>query len=508
MNQESEQAGLSRWVWGVSLATVAVHLVFNGMYGIFIDELYYIACAEHLSWGYVDQPPLSIFILWLWRGIVGDSLYWMRIPAILAMGAGVFLTGVLAREMGGRKHAQLIAALCAAIAPVYLGFGSYFSMNAFDLLFWVLAFYVLARLINSGDPMWWIAFGVVAGFGLQNKVSVGFLGVALVVGLILTRHRRHFLKPQLYVGGAIAVIIALPYVIWQFTHDFATLEFMRNASEFKNMPTNPVKFMGEQVLLMHPLGLPVWLSGLFLLFFWKPLRPYAIFGVMWLFLYFFFSLNQGKAYYLASAFPPLLAAGAMGLERIGQSWKGAWPVWAYGGLLLVTGLAILPMGRPALPPEQFMSYQQALGLAPPPAERGMVGMEMPQHLADRFGWEDLAKEAAKVYEELDEEEREDVLIVGESYASAGAVNVFGDRYGMPEAYSGHNSYWFWKPEMREYKAYIFIGHDRDWLNERFEKVGRGGSVRNKYSRAGDTIYVARGLKISMEEFWREMKDFI
>ena len=194
----------------LALATVLIHLLSNPGYGYFRDELYYIACSKHLAWGYVDQPPFSIFVLALNGRLLGYSLFALRLLPALCGGLVAFLMGLIAKEMGGARYAQALAVTAFIIGGVYLAIDNYYSMNCFDHLFWALAIYLLVRILKGGDTRLWVLLGLVAGLGLGNKYSVGFFGLGLIVGLALTPARKHFLDKWLWVGGALATLIFLP----------------------------------------------------------------------------------------------------------------------------------------------------------------------------------------------------------------------------------------------------------------------------------------------------------
>ena len=173
---------------------LALHLYADRKYGYFVDELYYLDCARHLAWGYVDQPPLIA----AWRGwsatVLGDSLSAIRFLPALSAAANV-LTGLLARELGGRRLAQGLAALCILLAPGFLALDHFLSMNTFEPLFWMGCAYLLIRMVRTGNPKLWLWFGVVAGWAFENKYSMAIFGFGLLVGLLLTEQRR-LLRPS------------------------------------------------------------------------------------------------------------------------------------------------------------------------------------------------------------------------------------------------------------------------------------------------------------------------
>jgi len=246
------------------LAGVKLVLQLAGVnhYGVFRDELYYMACGEHLAWGYVDQPPLIAFIAWFARHAFGNSLLAIRILPVLAGAAVVFLTGVLAREFGGGRFAQFLAAATILFAPAYLAFDSFLSMNAFEPLFWLLCAWIAVRIVNGASQKWWLAFGAIAGLGLENKHSMLVFGFGIVVGLMLAGEFRQFRLKWIWIGGLIAFALFLPNLLWEARHGWPQIEVVRSGQLYKNVPLSPLRFLGEQVLFLGPLSTPVWLGGL------------------------------------------------------------------------------------------------------------------------------------------------------------------------------------------------------------------------------------------------------
>ena len=300
-----------------SMAALLVHLLTNGRYGYFRDELYYIACGRHLDFGYVDQPPLSILLLRLSQLLLGDSLFAIRLLPALAGAAIVALTGIIAREIGGRAWAIALACAGSLCALFYLAVGNFFSMNAFEPLFWMGAVYLLVRIINGGSPTLWLWFGVLLGIGLENKHSTVFFGVGIFVALLLTPERRHFAQKWIWLGGIIAFAIALPNILWQALHHWPTYELLSNiAHSNKNVALSPAQFIAQQAVFLNPGTLPLWLAGLFWLFGSRDGRRYRVIGIIYLVTLAEFIVLHGKSYYLAPAYPMLFAAGGVAVERI------------------------------------------------------------------------------------------------------------------------------------------------------------------------------------------------
>src|SRR5262249_23304955 len=234
-------------VFGV--AALLVHLLTNSGYGYFRDELYYIACARHLDLGYVDQPPLSILLLRLSQLLLGESLFAIRLLPALAGAATVALTGIIARELGGRGWAVILGCAATLCALFYLAVGNFFSMNAFEPLFWMGAIYLVVRIINGGSPTLWLWLGVVVGLGLENKHSTTFFGAGILVGLLLTPLRRHLAQKYIWLGSAIAFAIALPNILWEAGYHWPTYELLSNiAHSNKNVALSPLEFVAQQAV--------------------------------------------------------------------------------------------------------------------------------------------------------------------------------------------------------------------------------------------------------------------
>jgi len=266
----------------ISAAYLLAHFVttLTGAYGYFRDELYYIACSNHLGWGYVDQPPFSIFLLALNRAVLGDSLFALRLLPALSGASFIFVTGCIASELGGGRFAQMLAAISAAITPVYLSIFNFYSMNAFDLIFCALALLVVLKIVNSGNEKLWLLFGLLVGIGLQNKLSILFLCVGLGAGMLLSSYRRQLLSKWFWMGAFLAVMINIPQVLWEMKNQWATLEFMRNATEHKNAVISPLQFFLNLILIMHPFNVVVWLPGLAGLLFLPALRKYRFLFIL------------------------------------------------------------------------------------------------------------------------------------------------------------------------------------------------------------------------------------
>jgi hypothetical protein len=472
---------------GIAAISVAVQLFCIKQYGYFRDELYYLACSEHLDWGYVDQPPLIAVVAWTARHLFGDSLLAIRILPVLAGAALIVLTGLLARRLGGSVGAQAVAAICALVAPIYLAGAHLLTMNVFEPLFWMACIFVAVVIFQ--------------GLSLQNKHSTLFFGLAFVVGLLLTEHRRVFLRPWIWLGGAMAFLIFLPNLIWEVRYDFATIELLRNiARSTKNAPVTLTSFVAGQITLMNPLTLPVWLAGLVWLL---RNRTYRALGICYLALFAEFVILKGKIYYLSPIYPLLFAAGAVCVD----AWR---PAKAYAVVIAIAGAILAPLAIPILPVQTFIKYQRALHLEPPALESHRLG-PLPQLYADMFGWPEMAAEVARAYNALSPDERARCGIFGQNYGQAGAIDFFGRRYRLPKAISGHQNYYLWGPRGYNGDCLIVMDDDRQTLETIFEDVRQVGMVHHPLAMPYENdrpLHLCRRPKVPLAELWPKIKKWI
>jgi len=502
--------------WGapitLALLVLATHVAVSaaGGYGYFRDELYYLACADHLDWGYVDHPPLSILLLRGMRSVFGESLVALRLLPALGAAAVVLGTAAIARRLGGGAFAQGMAALAAAAAPMYLGLTGFYSMNALDLLVWTLAALLLTHLAAGGSPRLWIALGVVLGLGLQNKISVLWLGGGIALGLLLTSERRWLRTRWPYAAAAVSAVLASPYLLWQVAHGWPTWEFMQNAQEIKMVAIRPVEFLSEQILVMNPALAPLWVGGLVYLLVAPNARRFRLLGVLYLAVMLLLLANgRSRASYLAAAYPALLAAGSCWIEGLaGAIARVARPV--YAAVVLASGVMLAPLALPILPVEQYARYAARLGIEPSTDEHQELAT-LPQQFADMHGWPEMVATIAGVYHSLPPAEQARAAIFAQNYGEAAAIDFFGRAHGLPHAISGHNSYWLWGPGDWDGSVAVVLGGDEEDNREVCGELIEAARIDCGHCMPYENdqpVWICRGLKLPPGEIWPRLKEFI
>ncbi len=487
-----------------------IQIFFTSNYPVFRDEFYYLECASRLSAGYVDQPPLSIIILAAWKLFFGDSLLSIRILPALFGSVFIVITGLLTRELGGNRTSQLFSAISVFCAPVYWGICSFYSMNSLDILLWVILLLILVKILNDPKPVLWILLGVTAGAGLMNKISVGFFGLALIFSLPFTPYRKFLKDKYFWLFGIISFIFFLPYIIWNVTHDWAAIEFMKNASLYKNAHLSPGNFIKELFLQVNPLNSIICITGIVSLFIAKDVKKYRILVLLFLFSLLIVYLSNGKPYYMAVTYPVLICTGSVVISRIFGSRKLRIIQYSYSVLLITGMLFLLPLVVPVLPPGEAAAYMQKLGIVPSTGENHKAAL-LPQTFADRFGWIEMTAEVANVFSSLPEEEKKNTYIFTGNYGEARAINYYGKSMNLPRAISGHNNFYFWPPDKDNITTLIVIGVSREDIQEFFDDVTEAGRVESSYSVPYENdipVFIARKPKYNIKEIWPKLKHYI
>ncbi|HSS94039.1 MAG TPA: glycosyltransferase family 39 protein [Candidatus Dormibacteraeota bacterium] len=481
----------SAWIGGLALAVLALHLSTNGLYDFHRDSLYYLDSARHPALGYVDYPPLTPtvarFSLWLF----GPSVWGLRLWPSLVGAVIVVLAALIARELGGGRFAQVLAAVAAAASPVLLGANWLFQTVTFDQLIWVVCFWIGARLIRTNDSRLWLALGVALGVGFETKYTIVALAAGLTAGALLTRERRHLQTPWPWLGAGAALLIFLPNLAWQAAHDWPSVQYTLNHKSAQSVDFSPLTFLSEQLALIGPLALPLWFAGWYHLL--SSPRPRML-GIAALVPFVIF-LFAGKSYYAGPLHPVLLSAGACALE----GWTAGRARWLRpmtAAILVAQTLVLLPLTLPLLP-------EGAMARSPLASIR--------KDFADTVGWHDLVGQVADAYAGLPAGERSRAVIITDNYGEAGAINTYGRSAGLPIALSGELTYFYWKPTHLPDGPVVAVGLDPGFLATLFGTCSVVATITNGYGlnneEFGKPISVCRNPVKSLDDLWPAFKAF-
>ncbi|MGA7503796.1 MAG: glycosyltransferase family 39 protein [Candidatus Sulfotelmatobacter sp.] len=523
-DEKSFLAGGMAIVWTIALAKLLLHVYFNNRYGYFRDEFDYIACGNHLAWGYVDQPPLIPFLTRISIAVLGDSLRAIRFIPALASSLLVVQAAVLAREFGGRRFALLLTAITILIAPQYLSNGGLLGTNCLEPNLWMGCAHFAILAVKRDDPRYWVWFGVVAGLGMEEKYSIALFGFGIVVGLLLTAQRRFFLNRWIWLGGLAAFLIFLPNLLWNIHYHWPFLQLMHNIrAEGRDVVLPFPQYFLQQTLLVDPLTAPIWLAGLLALLFSARFKPYRFLGWCYLVCFSVMFVLHGKNYYLAPIYPMLLAAGAVvigsAIDRTAidrttdepqPKIRLAWLKPVIIVLLLASGAHLLPITVPVLSPERFLAYEKTLPFKLPVMEHVHARAALPQWYADQFGWNEIVAETAAAWNQLTPEERENENcgIFAQDYGQAGAIDFLGRKYGLPPSLSGHQTWFLWGPRHYSGNCMIVLGDRRVRLEQLWTNVQYvGDSADNPYALEKEiSVFICRGAKFgTLAQLWPQLK---
>jgi 4-amino-4-deoxy-L-arabinose transferase-like glycosyltransferase len=496
-------------IWVIAAVKLFFHIYFNNRYGYFRDEFNYIACARHLAWGYVDQPPVIPFLARISGEFLGYSLRAIRFLPALASSILVIQAAAIARELGGKRFALLLTAVCVVIAPIYLSDGYLLTTNCLEPNLWMACAYFVIVAIKRDQPRYWLGFGVFAGLGLQEKYSIALFGLSIVVGLLLTAQRRTFLNKRIWIGGLAAFVIFLPNALWNFHYHWPFLELMHNIrANGRDVVLPAGQFFLQQALLINPLTAPIWIAGLLALLFWARLRPYRVLGWSYVVCYIVFFALHGKNYYLAPIYPMLLAAGAVAIDVALTRPRITWLKPVIIILLVANGAYLAPTFVPILSPEGFVAYMHKLPFKLPVMEHSHARAALPQWYADQFGWQEIVAGTAVAWNQLSPAERQDCGIFAQDYGQAGAIDFFGPRYGLPQSLSGHQTWFLWGPRGYSGNCMIVLDDSRETLETLWKNVQYvGTSADNPYALEKQIdVFICRGSKFgTMADLWPRIK---
>ncbi len=486
----------------ISLAFLIFHVLTNGQYGFHRDELQTLDDARHLDWGYVVYPPLTPLIARLELTLFGTSLIGFRFFAAVAVSIVSVLAGLMARELGGSRGAQILAAVSVAVSPLALTQAAVMQYVSFDYLWGVLATYFILRLLKSGDPRWWVAIGITLGLGMETRYTMGFLALGIVAAVLLTPARRYLLGKWLWIGVALSILIFLPNLIWQARHQFISLDFLSHLHARDLRQGRYRGFYREQLLVnVNVVTAPLALLGLWFYIGWAEARRYRMLGWTLVVTFALFAIAGARSYYTAPLYPALLAGGCV---FFGIWLSAARPLWRrtlYGSqwaLLLVGGINFALLAVP---------------LAPIGSRVWQVTAKVHDQFREEVGWPELAQAVARVYHSLPPEERAHTGILTGNYGEGGALNLYGPALGLPHAMSLTNSFWYRGYDPRLPQTVILTGFGLDEAQKLFAscvvaaKNTNPYNIENEESRDHPDILLCRNLKMPWPVYWAHFRRY-
>lgn len=479
-------------------AMALIHVLTNSRYGFHRDELQVLSDARHLDWGFVAYPPFTPLVERISMGIFGLSLVGLRLFSVITQAAAVIVTGLMAFELGGGRLAQFAAALAVTLSALPMFEGTEFQYSSFDYLWWVLIAYFVIRLLKSDDARWWLAIGAVVGVGLQTKYSIVFYIAGVLGGMLLTSARRFFLSRWFWAGAALAAVICLPNVIWQFRHGLVSYHFLQHIHARDVSQGRADGFLINQLwICTNPASVPLWVAGL--IAFLRD-RRYRMLAWMYVIPLALFMIGRGRDYYLAPAYPMLIAMGSVVGERwvgtLSKGWRRSIEAVFFTTVAICgahIGAIILPLASSG-PLRDFALKNNG-------------------DLREEIGWDELVRTVADIRDALPPEQRNNVGVLVGNYGEQGAIEILGPRYQLPRPISGTNSAWYRGYPEPPPSTLIVLGLSQHYVDETLTScrvAGHKGNrlgVSNEESEFRPDIFVCGPPKMSWPEFWKDFQHF-
>ena len=498
--------------WGLLLPLAALKLVIHALigsgYGFHQDEFYYLACGRRPAWGYVDQPPLVPLLGHLVESLFGVAALTsgeLRCFSALAGAGVVVLGGLMARELGGGRYAQGLAALAVLALPLFLATGELFQTVVFDQLCWALAFWLVLRTLRTGQGQGWLLVGLAAGVGLETKHTMGLFGLGLAVALLATQTgRRHLRTPWPWLGGGLALALLLPNLLWQHAHGWPTAEFVHNNNEWNRREWSLLKFLVLQAVFTNPAVMPLLALGAWWTFTADGKPGARVVVCLAAVVFAALLVLRGKHYYVGPIYPALAAVGSVALEALTARWAARemaprrWLRPAAAGVVVLGALPLVPAMLPIIPPARLAASWE---------------LRLNDDFGRHVGWPELVAQVETILRGLPASEQDRTTILSAYYEAASAIEHFDPALAARvPVVSPHNSYWLWGPGRREPRTVIVVGaRHREWMDQLFGRVERVGTIDNPYGVPneweGSGIWICRDPKQTLRSAWPDLKNF-
>jgi 4-amino-4-deoxy-L-arabinose transferase-like glycosyltransferase len=474
-------------------AVVLLLLLVATRYGYHRDELYFVAATDHLAWGYVDQPPFTIWLAWLADAVAPGSVFVLRILPALAIGIVVSIGALVAGRLGGGRTAIVGASGAVAASGIFLAVGHLLSTTTFDILFWSLLLYLMILILDGEDERLWLVFGAVAGIGLLNKHLVLFLLLGLFAGLLMTPHRRVLRTRWPWLGGVVALLIWSPNLLWQIRNGWPTIEMLGSLQESNSGLGKAIEFLGLQLPFLSIVMIPIAVIGIR-----RTLRPeeqrYRPLALGFFALVALMLVAGGKGYYIVPFYVVFLPMGMVEMEAR----------WAAGTARVSPRLAATSMVAGVVLMSPFF-------LPVLPADSISVFNAINQELGETIGWDEMVDQVATIHNSFSEDQRKTATIFTGNYGEAGAIDLYGPELGLPAARSGHNAYWMWGPPTDGSEPVIVVGYGAAWLDRACTEWASAGSITNSSGIENEEmdlpLAVCHELRRPWSEVWDDAKHY-
>jgi len=486
MMSELKRTDRTEWiVIGIlMLVKLVIHQI-NPEYGYFRDEFFYMAIADQFSFSNLDVPPLTPLYLKLMMTLFGDSLKVLHLASGLAGAFLILIICRMTRELGGNLTAVSLAGFTTLISGQLI-FGALFSYDSMDFLIQTASLFVLIKLFKQHEPRLWIILGLLLGLGFLNKLTILFFGLALLVGFLATKQRRYLATRWPWITALIAFVGAIPFVVWQLQNDWYYVGVAQDYSGGIAYAPNIIEYVWSHFFPNNPFTAPIWITGLLALFFVKRYRDFRFFAVAFSFLFILFFIIGAKFYFLIPMFSVLYAAGSVQvvnwIERQAQkqpAWRSARIILPV--LMLLFTIPFLPFAMPILPVEKLVPYVAAVGVDAGVRTENTTIANLPQHFADRFGWEEMVEDVADAYQQATDRFGPDVGIITDNWGQAGAIHHFKDEYNLPEPACLQGWYFFQTLLTHEFKdVYVSVGVPIGRMEGQYEQVELVKTYTNQY----------------------------
>ena len=482
----------------VAAAFALLHIATNGRYGFHRDELQFLSDARHLDWGYVSYPPFTPFVEHIGLSLFGLSLVGLRLFSVIAQTIVIFISGIMARDLGGKRLAQVTTALAVGLSGLPLFEATEFQYTSFSFFWWILVCWFTIRLLKTDNPRWWIAIGSCIGFALLSKYSVAFFIAGLLAGLLLTPARHHIKNRWFWASVALALIVFLPNLIWLVRHDFISYRFlqhihMRDVAEGRADGYWKLQFLFD----VNPFATPLWIAGLIVCF--RSSR-YRMLAWMYVVPVLLFWIGKGRFYYVAEAYPVMIAMGAV----VAEHWLVPRPAWLRRSLATAFFIGLFAFG----------AYGMAILV--PFASSGPLRDFALKHdgdLREEIGWDELVRTVAQIRDSLPADQQAHLGITTGNYGEYGAIDILGSTYGLPTPIGTTNSEWLRGYPNPAPTTFIVLGLNTQQANSIFtgcRLAGHNGNsegIKNEESQYHPEIFVCGPTRKPLAELWKEHQDF-